>query len=128
MHEEYRPLDDFEVIYTYSTQNALDDGILVDAAAHPDLYAVTLLNWNVDRIRIIVSSGLLSTLQEAGNIGADWQRLNRQFIQENRHKSGNITELDLLIGGDQVTIWVGCEPFGSDDPMPKLTFYLPEEH
>jgi hypothetical protein len=54
MHEERLPFDDFELIYTYSTQDALDDGTLVDAATHPDLSAVTLLNWNVDRIRIIV--------------------------------------------------------------------------
>jgi hypothetical protein len=57
---------------------------LVDAATHPDLRIVTLFYWNTDRIRIIVSSGLLGVLQEAGNVVADWQRINRQFIQENR--------------------------------------------
>lgn len=128
MHEERLPFDDFEVIYTYSTQDALDDGTLVDAATHPDLRTVTLLNWNVDRIRIIVSSGLLAVLREAGNVIADWQRINRQFIQENRKKASDVTELKLQIDGSQVTIWVGCEPFGADDPTPKLTFYLPQEH
>jgi hypothetical protein len=128
MHEERTPFDDFEVIYTYSTQDALDDGTLIDAATHLDLRNVTLLNWNIDRIRIIVSNGLLATLSEAGNIKVDWQRINREFIQENRQRSSDFAELKLYIGSSQVTIWVGCEPFGADDPTPKLTFYLPEEH
>lgn len=128
MHEDRLPFEDFEVIYTYSTQDALDDGTLIDAAMHPDLSAITLLNWDASRVRIIISSGLLAVLQEAGNVIADWQRINRQFIQENRHRSGDFTELKLLLGVGQVTIWVGCEPFGSEDPTPKLTFYLPEEH
>jgi hypothetical protein len=128
MHDERLPFDDFEIIYTYSTQDALDDGTLVDAATHPDLGAVTLLNWNVDRIRIIVSSGLLVILSEASNIKVDWQRINRQFIQENRHRSIDLSQLTLQIGGNDVTIWVGCEPFGANDPTPKLTFHLPEEH
>ena len=120
--------DDFEVVYSYSTQDALDDGTLVDAATHPELRTVTLLNWNVDRIRIIVSSGLLAVLQEAGTVGIDWQRINRQFIHENRHRSSDLSELAIQIGDHEVRIWVGCEPFGSEDPTPKLTFYLPEEH
>ena len=120
--------DDFEVVYSYSTQDALDDGTLVDAATHPELCTVTLLNWNVDRIRIIVSSGLLAVLRQAGNLITDWQRINRQFIQENCQRSSHFTELKLQIGGNQVTIWVGCEPFGAEDPTSKLTFYLPEEH
>lgn len=128
MSEERLPFDDFEVIYSYSTQDALDDGVVVDAANHPDLRTVTLLNWNTDRIHIIVSSGLLAVLQEAGNVMADWQRINRQFIQANRQMSSDFTELKLQIGNDQVTIWVGCEAFDSYDPTPKLTFYLPEEH
>jgi hypothetical protein len=128
MHEEYASSGDFEVVYTYSTQDALDDGTLVDAATHPELCMVTLLNWNVDRIRIIVSSGLLAVLRQAGDIIADWQKLNRQFIRENSQRSSDFTELKLQIGSSQVTIWVGCEPFGAADPTPKLTFYLPEEH
>ena len=128
MHEEHSPFGDFEVIYTYSTQDALDDGTLVDAATQLELRTVTLLNWNGDRIRIIVSSGLLAVLQEAGNVGVDWQRINHQFIQENRQRSSDFTELKLQIGSSPLTIWVGCEPFGVEDPTPKLTFYLPEEH
>jgi hypothetical protein len=121
-------LDDFEVIYSYTTQDALDDGTLVDAATHSDLSDVTLLNWNTDTVRIIISSGLLALLREGGNIKRDWQRINRQFIQENRQRSTDLTELKLQIGDSQLTIWVGCEPFGEEDPTPKLTFYLPEEH
>lgn len=128
MSEERLPFDDSEVVYSYSTQDALDDGVLVDAATHPSLRTVTLLNWNTDRIRIIVSSGLLAVLHEAGNIMADWQRINRQLIQGNRQKSNDFTELKLPIGGNQVTIWVSCEPFGTDNPTPKLVFYPPEEH
>jgi hypothetical protein len=128
MHEERLPFDDFEVIYTYSTQDALDDGTLVDAAIHPDLSAVTVLNWNIDRIRIIVSSGLLALLQDTGNFKAIWQKINQQFVRENRQLSTDFTELRIKIGGKQITIWVGCEPFGVDDSTPKLTFYLPEEH
>lgn len=128
MYEERLPFDDFEVVYSYSTQDALDDGTLVDAATHPELCTVTLLNWNVDRIRIIVSNGLLAVLQEAGTVGIDWQRVNRQFIHENRQKASDLTELRLHIGESQLAIWVGCEPFGAEDPTPKLTFYLPEEH
>ena len=120
--------DDFEVIYSYTTQDALDDGTLVDAATHPDLSTVTLLNWNIDRIRIIVSCGLMAVLQDAGNIKVDWQRINRQFIQENRHRSSDLSELTIQIGDREVRIWVGCEPFGADDPAAKVTFYLPEEH
>ena len=100
----------------------------MDAATHPDLRNVTLLNWNTDRIRIIVSSGLLAILQEAKNINDEWQRINRQFVRQNRQQPSNFAELKLRIGGNEVTIWVGCEPFSIDDPMPKLTFYLPEEH
>jgi hypothetical protein len=59
MNEEERlPFDDFEIVYAYTTQDALDDGTLVDAATHPELDTITLLNWNTKRIRIIVSSGL----------------------------------------------------------------------
>ena len=72
--------DDFEVIYSYSTQNALDDGTLIDATTYPDLSDVTLLNWNIDRIRIVVSSGLLAVLKETGNVMRNWQKINRQFI------------------------------------------------
>lgn len=128
MHEESLPFDGFEIVYAYTTQDALDDGVLVDAATHPDLRTVTLLNWNTDRIRIIVSSGLLAVLQEAGNIKAEWQKINRHFIKENHQRSSDFTELRIEIGSSQVTIWVGCEPFGVDDSTPKLTFYLPEEH
>lgn len=128
VNEERLPFDDFEVVYSYSTQDALDDGVLVDAATHPDLQTVTLLNWNTDRIRIIVSSGLLSVLQETGNVRANWQRINRQLVEQNRQQTGDFAELYLRISGKEVTIWVGCEPFGIDDPTPKLTFYLPEEH
>jgi hypothetical protein len=67
-------------------------------------------------------------LREKGNIKREWQAINRQFIHENRQRSAEFTELKLRIGDSQVTIWVGCEPFGVDDPTPKLTFYLPEEH
>ena len=48
LYEERLPFDDFEVVYTYSTQDALDDGTLVDAAKHPNLRTVTLLTWNID--------------------------------------------------------------------------------
>jgi hypothetical protein len=119
--------DDLEVVYSYSTQDALDDGALVDAAIHPDLRTVTLLNWNTDRIRIIISCGLLAVLEEAGNVGVEWQKINRLFIRENRQRSADLIELECPMGGSQVIIWVGCEPFGVEDPMPKLTFYLPEE-
>jgi hypothetical protein len=128
MSEERLSFDDFEVVYSYSTQDALDDGVLVDAATHPDLQTVTLLNWNTDRIRIIVSSGLLALLQETGNVGASWQKINRQFIRHNQQQPDDFAELKLPIGGNEVTIWVGCEPFGPDDRMLKLTFYLPFEH
>jgi hypothetical protein len=128
VNEERLPFDDFEVVYSYSTQDALDDGVLVDAATHPDLQTVTLLNWNTDRIRIIVSSGLLALLQDAGNVSADWQRINRQFVREHCQQSSDFTELRLRIGSSQITIWVGCEQFGIDDSTPKLTFYLPEEN
>ena len=120
--------DDFEVVYSYSTQDALDDGTLVDATIHPDLRTVTLLQWNTDRIRIVVSSGLLAVLQDADNIKVDWQRINRQFIQENRHRSSDLSELAIQIGNREVRIWVGCESFEADDPTPKLTFFLPEEY
>jgi hypothetical protein len=42
--------------------------------------------------------------------------------------SSNFAELKLPLDGNEVKIWVGCEPVGADDPMPKLTFYLPQEH
>ena len=32
---------------------------------------------------------------------ADWQRINRQFIQENRQRASDFTELKLQIGGGQ---------------------------
>jgi hypothetical protein len=54
--------------------------------------------------------------------------INHQFIRENRQRAADFTELKCQISGSQVTIWIGCEPFGVDDPTPKLTFYLPEEH
>lgn len=128
MDKKRSPFDDFELIYSYTTQDALDDGTLVDAAIHPDLRTVTLLNWNTNRIRVIVSSGLLATLRTAGNIIVDWQRINRRLIEESHNQASDFTALTLKIGDDEVMIWVGCEPFGADDPTPKLTFYLPEEH
>jgi hypothetical protein len=54
MHQERTLFDDFEVVYLYTTQDALDDGTLIDAATYPDLSAVALLNWNISRIRIVV--------------------------------------------------------------------------
>jgi hypothetical protein len=120
--------EDFELIYSYSTQDALDDGTLVDAATHPDLRTVTLLQWNTGRIRLIVSCGLLAVLQEAASVAVEWERINRQFIQGNRRNPGDFTELTVKIGDREVRIWVGCEPFGADDPTPKLTFFLPQEY
>ena len=120
--------DDFELIYSYSTQEALDDGTLVDAAIHPDLRTVTRLQWNTARIRIVVSCGLLAVLQDAGSVAVEWEKINRQFIQGNRRNPTDFTELTVKSGDREVRIWVGCEPFGADDPTPKLTFYLPEEH
>jgi hypothetical protein len=128
MNEERLPFDSFELVYAYTTQDALDDGVLVDAATHPDLRVVTLLNWNTERIRIIVSSGLLALLQDAGNVSADWQEINRQLVRHDCQPFSDFAELKLRIGDNDVTIWIGCEPFGPGDPMPKLTFYLPEEH
>lgn len=120
--------DDFEVIYSYSTQDALDDGVLVDAAIHPDLRTVTLLHWDTDRVRIVITCGLLAVLQETASVAVEWERINRQFIQGNRRNPSDFTELTIKSGNSEVTVWVGCEPFGADDPTPKITFYLPSEH
>ena len=130
-------MDDFwkdaEVVSMYTTDQAIEDGDLVEMTQSPAMQRLTYRYIRPDH-RVVVTRGVFDLLagedvNDVQTFLANWQR-----VLVEAHNAGKGNPRDTLwvifpkLDGVEVRMWIGLEGWSMSDGTPKLTFMLPEEY
>ena len=125
------PWAGFEVIHTYTRQQAIEDGVLVDlSTAFPS--DTRLFKWNVcctDSVWSLIERAAEKDEVEIGTYIWDVCFMAHMAVTAVRD-SGNpelFFKVCLPLGTPEQKLKMVCGPIGPDDPSPCLTIMQPHE-
>ena len=117
-----------EIVYTYTRQQAIDDGMFVDVSETAKEAGI--------KIPVAVTSNLWHTHivpnDEERQNGQDeqgrlWDVLT-MFVHAARRTKDNFVEFEVLFSGIKIKIWGVIEAQSPTDPSPAINLLLPEDY